>query len=57
MVSANAPHARPFLPFSDVERLLRDIVDAIRMIENFTAGMDLDEFREGPKTPWSASCR
>ena len=38
------------MPFSDVERCLHDIVDAIDMIEIFTAGMDLDEFREDPKT-------
>lgn len=38
------------MPFSDVERLLRDILDAIGMVETFTAGMDLDEFRDDPKT-------
>lgn len=38
------------MPFSDAERLLRDIVDAIGMVEIFTAGMDLDEFRDDPKT-------
>ena len=30
--------------------MLRDIVDAIGMIEIFTVGMELDEFRDDPKT-------
>lgn len=38
------------MPFKDVERLFRDIVEAIAMIETFTEGMDLDRFREDPKT-------
>ena len=38
------------MPFSDSEQLLRDIVDGIGMIESFTAGMDLDEFCDDPKT-------
>lgn len=38
------------MPFRDVENSLRDIADAIAMIETFTAGMDLEAFREDPKT-------
>jgi len=38
------------LPFRDVEKSLRDIASAIEMIETFTAGMDLEAFREDPKT-------
>ena len=50
MVFANALHARPCLPFRDTNIPLRDIADAIGMIEAFTAGMDFDAFREDPKT-------
>jgi uncharacterized protein with HEPN domain len=38
------------LPFRATETLLRDIADAIGMIERFTAEMDFDAFREDPKT-------
>ena len=38
------------MPFRDVENSLRDSADAIAMIETFTAGMDLEAFREDPKT-------
>jgi hypothetical protein len=38
------------LPFSDADNSLRDIVEAVAMIETFTAGMDFDGFREDPKT-------
>jgi len=38
------------LPFRDASESLRDIANAIRMIETFTAGMDFEEFREDPKT-------
>ena len=38
------------MPFKDEENSLRDIADAIGMIEAFTSGMDFDEFREDPKT-------
>ncbi len=38
------------MPFRDANSSLRDIVDAIGMIETFTAGMDFDQFREDPKT-------
>jgi len=41
---------RPCLPFRDVEKSLRDIADAIAMIETFTEGMELKAFREDPKT-------
>jgi uncharacterized protein with HEPN domain len=41
---------RPCLPFRDVEKSLRDIADAIAMIETFTEGMELEAFREDPKT-------
>jgi uncharacterized protein with HEPN domain len=38
------------LPFSDTNRSLQDIADAIGLIEQFTAGMDFESFREDPKT-------
>jgi uncharacterized protein with HEPN domain len=38
------------LPFSDPNRSLRDIVDATGMIEQFTADIDFEAFREDPKT-------
>jgi uncharacterized protein with HEPN domain len=38
------------LPFSDADNSLRDIAEAIAMIETFTAGMDFDGFRQDPKT-------
>src|SRR6202167_5192377 len=50
MAFAYAPHARPYLPFSDADRLLRDIIDAVGMIDRFASGMDLEAFREDPKT-------
>jgi uncharacterized protein with HEPN domain len=38
------------LPFKDENNSLRDIVDAIGMIEAFNSGMDFEAFREDPKT-------
>ena len=38
------------MPFRDDDESLRDIADAIRMIEAFTSGMDFEEFRQDPKT-------
>jgi uncharacterized protein with HEPN domain len=38
------------LPFREPALPLRDIVEAIVSIEQFTAGMDLDAFRSDPKT-------
>jgi uncharacterized protein with HEPN domain len=38
------------LPFRDADTSLRDIVDAIEMVDRFTAGMNLQSFREDPKT-------
>jgi uncharacterized protein with HEPN domain len=38
------------LPFREPALALRDILEAIDMIEGFTLGMDLDTFREDPKT-------
>jgi uncharacterized protein with HEPN domain len=38
------------LPFKDEFTLLPDIVAAIGPIEQFTAGMEFEAFREDPKT-------
>jgi uncharacterized protein with HEPN domain len=38
------------LPFEDEDGSLRDIADAVDMIEPFTSGMDLEQFSEDPKT-------
>jgi uncharacterized protein with HEPN domain len=38
------------LPFSESSLSLTDILDAIVAIEQFTQGMDLDSFRQDPKT-------
>jgi uncharacterized protein with HEPN domain len=38
------------LPFRDPTDGLRDIRDAIDMIEGFTEGIDFEAFREDPKT-------
>jgi uncharacterized protein with HEPN domain len=38
------------LPFRDCDRWLRDVVDAVETVEQFTAGMDFGAFREDPKT-------
>jgi len=38
------------LPFSDSDTWLRDIAGAIEMIQRFTSEMDIDSFREDPKT-------
>jgi uncharacterized protein with HEPN domain len=38
------------LPFEDTGRSLRDILDAIAMIEQFVLGMNFDAFREDPRT-------
>jgi uncharacterized protein with HEPN domain len=38
------------LPFSEASLSLTDILDAIIAIEQFTQDMDLDSFRQDPKT-------
>lgn len=38
------------MPFKDAPGSLKDIADAIGLIEQFTKGMDFDSFREDPKT-------
>ena len=38
------------MPFSEASLSLTDILDAILAIEQFTQGMDLDSFRQDPKT-------
>ncbi len=38
------------MPFRDEDDSLRDIADAIDMIEVFTSGMDLEQFSEDPRT-------
>jgi uncharacterized protein with HEPN domain len=38
------------LPFRDEDGGLRDIAEAIEMIERFTAGMDFVQFSEDPRT-------
>jgi uncharacterized protein with HEPN domain len=38
------------LPFRDTTKSFHDITDAVSLIEEFTAGMDFDSFREDPKT-------
>ena len=38
------------MPFRDEDGSLRDIADAIDLIQRFTAGMDLEQFSEDPKT-------
>jgi uncharacterized protein with HEPN domain len=38
------------LPFSDEDDSLRDIAEAIGMIETFTAAMDFEDFCDDPKT-------
>ena len=38
------------MPFSDTDRSLRDIVDAIEMIGQFVSGIDLEAFRHDAKT-------
>lgn len=38
------------MPFKDLIRSLRDIADAVGLIEEFTVGMDFAAFREDPKT-------
>jgi len=38
------------LPFRDTETSLRDIADAIEMIESFVAESDFDQFHTDPKT-------
>jgi uncharacterized protein with HEPN domain len=38
------------LPFREPTLLLQDILDSVKMIEAFTAGMGLEAFREDPKT-------
>jgi uncharacterized protein with HEPN domain len=41
---------RPCLPFREPNLSLRDISEAISMIERFTLGMDFDAYREDLKT-------
>ncbi len=38
------------MPFRDFGRAFRDIIDAIRQIEEFTSGMNSDDFRQDPRT-------
>ena len=38
------------MPFRDFDRTLRDIAEAVRLIEEFTVGMNFDAFREDPRT-------
>jgi uncharacterized protein with HEPN domain len=38
------------LPFREPALPLRDIIEAIISIEQFTAGIDLEAFRSDPKT-------
>jgi uncharacterized protein with HEPN domain len=38
------------LPFKEPDLALRDILDAIERIEQFTAGLDFEAFRQDPKT-------
>ena len=38
------------MPFRESTLSLRDILEAIDMIDAFTSGMDFDAFREDPKT-------
>ena len=44
------PRERPSLPFREPTLSLRDILDGIDMIVQFVRGMDLEVFREDPKT-------
>jgi uncharacterized protein with HEPN domain len=38
------------LPFREPSLSLRDVAESIGMIEEFTAGMDLESFRKDPRT-------
>ncbi len=38
------------MPFRDEDDSLRDIANAIDMIERFTSGIDLEQFSQDPKT-------
>ena len=38
------------MPFRDTYQTLRDIADGIVLIEQFTAEMDFETFREDPRT-------
>ena len=38
------------MPFRDTNRSLQDIAEAVSLIEQFTARMDFEAFREDPKT-------
>ena len=44
------PRARPCLPFREPALPLRDILDCLARIEEFTRGMDFESFREDAKT-------
>src|SRR5271154_2457242 len=47
---ANGSGRRRFLPFKDAGQSMRDILEAIGVIERFISGMDFEAFREDPKT-------
>ena len=38
------------MPFRDFQRAFRDIADAIGLIEDFTSGMNSEDFCEDPRT-------
>src|SRR5437867_1378590 len=44
------PRVRPSLPFREPTLSLRDIISGIDMIVQFVRGIDLEAFREAPKT-------
>ena len=36
------------MPFRSIRQWLKDILEAVRRIESYTAGMDFESFRESP---------
>ena len=46
----SGPRGRRWSPFRDKDGSLRDIVDAIDLIQRFTASMDLEQFSDDPTT-------
>ena len=38
------------MSFKDPTQPLRDILDSVKMIEDFTTGLTFEQFREDPKT-------
>ncbi len=38
------------MPFKEPRLALRDIIDSMAMIVEFTGGMDIDAFRDDPRT-------